>query len=407
VKVLLVNTVLGYSSTGKICQEIYETVVGEGHEAVVAYGRGEPNPPHVKFGSDVETGFHLLETRLFDRHGQGSHFSTQRLVDLMKSFRPDIVHLHNLHGYYLNVEMLFEYLELSGVKTIVTLHDCWLMTGHCAFFSYVDCQKWATLCEHCPQVSSYPNSLFLDRSTKNHLLKKHIFGKIPSSQIVLVAPSQWLCDVVSQSFLSKFSTRVINNGIDLSIFQSKMSEKEDPLKSVTVEKKFVVLAVASVWENRKGLRFVRELASLLPSECLVVVVGRVSPKDRFTSPNVVFIERTSSRDELATLYRRADVFVNTTMDDNYPTTNLESLACGTPVVTFDTGGSPESVTESTGIVVKKGDVPELVQAVLRIRLLGKNHFSESCVSQAKERFGNQLSSKRYLDLYHQLLQERA
>ncbi len=361
-KYLIINTVCGIRSTGRICADIADSLVSRGETVRVAYGR-EGIPARckdyaVRIGSDLDVKRHALSGRLFDGAGFGSRSATARFVEWVKSYDPDVIHLHNLHGYYINVEILFDYLKKCGKKLVWTLHDCWSFTGHCPYFEYVGCDRWLDGCGDCPQSMEYPSSL-VDRSSRNFRRKLSAFTDVPN--LTLVTPSSWLAELVGRSFLRDYPVEVINNGIDLGVFRPTES---DIKARYGIADRRLVLGVASEWSHRKGLDHMVALLQRLGGDYAVAVIG-VSEKQRRSLPqSVLAFERTSDAAELAAWYTAADVFANPTLEDNYPTTNLEAIACGTPVVTFDSGGSGESAAIH-GEVVPKGDVDAMCDAIRR------------------------------------------
>lgn len=367
-----------------------------GFDSYVAYGRwAMPSQSNlIRIGSKADYLWHGIESRLFDNHGQASRRATTAFLKEIDKISPDIIHLHNIHGYYLNYPLFFEYLSAVKTPVVWTLHDCWSFTGHCAHYAFCQCDRWETQCHHCPQKKTYPVSYLFDRSRQNFVDKKHYFT-LPE-KMVIVPVSNWLSGQVGKSFLKNYSRHVITNGIDTDVFRP-YDQNEIKEKSGWSNKK-LLLGVASTWSPRKGLADFIELASLLPDDYLIVLVG-LSEKQMENLPhNVIGISKTESATELAQLYSAADVFVNPTWEDSYPTTNLEALSCGTPVVTYRTGGSPESVKEGNGVIVDKGNLQQLKDALMQVR---KN--TESCRAYALQNFRMQDRFEGYIDLYNQLL----
>lgn len=359
-KVLEINTICGKGSTGRIACQIADVVVQNGGEATVAYGRDYYpqgcNVPVFRIGSDIGVKIHAGLSRITDRQGFYSKRATKRLIEFIEEYNPDIIHLHNLHGYYLNLPVLFSFLSIYNRPVVWTLHDCWAFTGHCSHFDYIGCDKWKTGCHHCPQKKRYPKSLILDQSKRNWEEKKRLFTLI--SNMTIVTPSYWLAGLVKESFLKKYPVEVIHNGVNLEVFKPTPSPwKED--HGIT---KPIVLACASLWDKRKGYSDVLKLSELLP-EYQIVIVGISKKQAKVLPSSVLGIQRTDSVEELVKIYSAADVFINPTYEDNFPTVNLEAIACGTPVITYDTGGSPECVDEKNGVVVPKGDMNELKNAI--------------------------------------------
>lgn len=360
-KILMINVVCGIRSTGRMCTDLASVLEEQGHEVKIAYGR--ENVPEqfqkyaVRIGNDRDVKLHGGKARVLDGAGFGSRQATIRFIEWVKKFEPDVIHLHNLHGYYIHMEILFEYLRNCGKKIIWTLHDCWSFTGHCVYFDYAGCGKWKTGCGKCPQKKEYPSCIGLGASKRNYQRKKSLFTGIPS--LTLVTPSRWLSGLVKQSFMAEYEVRVIPNGVDTKVFRSTENRLREKYK---LADKKVVLGVAAVWDRRKGLEDFVKLSKRLPAEYQIVLAGVTKEQAASLPDTMVTIEKTDNPKELAAWYTLADVFVNPTLEDNYPTTNLESIACGTPVVTYDTGGSSESAG-MFGVSVPKKDIDQLAEAV--------------------------------------------
>jgi putative colanic acid biosynthesis glycosyltransferase len=398
---LQINSVVNSGSTGRIAEEIGQTAIAAGWESYIAYGRNErpSSSKLIRIGSDKDVKLHGLQTRLFDRHGLGSKDATTALIRKVEDIKPDIVHLHNIHGYYINIEVLFLYLKKVNIPVIWTFHDCWPITGHCSHFTFVGCEKWKTQCYNCPQKTGYPASYLIDRSKKNFILKKELFNSL--SNLTLVPVSQWLSGVLEESFLQKYPIKVINNGINTEVF--KPSEGSAFRTKYSLDDKFILLGVASIWGERKGLNDFIELSKLLDSDFQIVLVGLTKKQIDQLPDNILGIERTESVDALADIYATSDAFINPTYEDTFPTTNLESQACGTPVITYKTGGSPEAIDESTGIVVEQGNMNKLVEAIYTIKKNGKQYYSDACVNRAHRLYKKEDRYKEYIDLYESLL----
>ena len=394
-KVALINTVCGYGSTGRICTNLADGLLFYNHEAKIYFGRGDVEEAHEKYasriGTSIDVSLHVLKARLFDGAGFGSASATIKLIHDLEANNPDIIHLHNLHGYYININILFEYLKKSNKPVIWTLHDCWSFTGHCAHFDYVNCQKWREECGSCPQKRIYPASYLLDRSNTNYQIKKKLFNSI--DKLILVTPSKWLAGKVKESFLSNAPVHVINNGIDLEKFQPTSSNFR---VRFGLNDKSIILGVAIGWDDRKGLQHFIDIAGKLDSKFQIVLVGISNKQSSLMPKNVITFSRTNSINELAELYSAADMFVNPTMQEVFGLVNLEALACGTPVITFDTGGSPECIDKSCGIVVQKGNVSELVRA---IKYMDKNKPETSDCRKRALLFDKNEKANEYIKLY--------
>ncbi len=360
-KILQINSVCGIGSTGRIATDIHAALQTKGIESHIMYGRGEPRAcdSAIKINSHLDFYSHALQTRLFDNHGLCSTKATQRAIEKIDLLQPDIVHLHNIHGYYLNVELLFNYFKQhSNIKVIWTLHECWSFTGHCAYFDFTGCEKWKVQCFSCPQKHTYPTSNLFDNSKINYQRKKAAFTGV--KDLTIITPSRWLADLVTQSFLKDYPVHVVSNGIDLTVFRPRVSEFRQKYQVVD---KFLIMGAASVWSLRKGFDDFISLAKMLPDNYRLVMVGLPQEKIKTLPSNIIGIHRTDNPIELAEIYSAVDVFFNPTYEDNYPTVNLEAIACGTPVITYNTGGSPESVSNEHGFVLGKGDIAAVVEVV--------------------------------------------
>ena len=362
-KILMINVVCGIRSTGRICTDLAEALEEHGHTVKIAYGRENVPEKYRRFayriGNDLDVKLSAAQARVFDSAGFGNRESTVRFIEWIREFDPDVINLHVLHGYWLNVEILFDYLRTCGKRIIWTMHDCWAFTGHCVHFAYAECEKWKKLCGNCPEKKEYPASVFLDRSEKNYKRKQAAFTGIPRLRII--TPSEWLADRVGESFLQEYPVSVIPNGVDIQVFHKTESDLREEYR---LDGKKVVLGVATSWRERKGLSVFPKLAEMLGEEYQIILIGLTEQQIRKLPGSVLGIRRTDNVRQLAAFYSLAEVYVNASFEENYPTTNLEAIACGTPVVTFDAGGSGESA-RLYGAVVPLGDVKALADAVRR------------------------------------------
>ena len=397
--ILQINSVCGIGSTGRIATDLHAILLSQEHQSTVAFGRYmAKNCNHtIRIGSRLDNYVHVIQTRLFDKHGLASAGATKNFIAKIKELNPDVIHLHNLHGYYLHIGLLFEYLKQANKPVIWTLHDCWAFTGHCAYFDFVGCERWKTECYDCPLKMEYPKS-FTDNSQSNYKVKKDVFLGV--EDLKLVTPSKWLAGLVKQSFLQDYPLVVINNGIDLSVFRPTPSPFRTNYK---LEDKFIVLGVASDFSERKGYGYFLELSKQLKQDEKLVLVGLSEKQITSLPTGVIGITKTNNTQELAEIYSAADVFINPTLEDNFPTTNLEALACGTPVVTFDSGGSPECLDASSGLVVERGDLRELVTAIATIRKKGKKLYTAHCQKRAQDWFDKDTRLAEYIELYKEYL----
>lgn len=392
-KVLMINSVCGIRSTGRICTDIAEVLEANGHETKIVYGR-ERVPQifekySVRIGNEFDIKCNALKARFFDNEGFNAKNMTKKLIAYIDDYKPDMIHLHNLHGYYVNIELLFTYLSHTHIPIVFTMHDCWAITGHCAYFTMEKCEKWKVEgCSKCPQKKKYPSSYVCDSSARNWTKKKHLFSLLPN--MMIVTPSKWLAKLVSTSYLQKNPISVIPNGIDINVFRLTESDFRTRYR---VKDKKIVLGVASIWDERKGLPDILKLSELLDEKYKLIIVGLTKKQIGKLPSNIIGIEQTNSIKEIAEIYTAADVFFNPTYEDNYPTTNLEARSCGTPVITYRTGGSPESAGENA-IVVEQGD---LLATLSAIQMITRNQIEVS--EDDRMQFSKEAMAKKYLELY--------
>lgn len=361
-KVMYINAVCGTGSTGNIIADLIEWLRANSDQGMCAYGVGQARKVMIgesyKFNTKAGYYFHNALSRITDHTGLYSKCQTRKLIRKIRRFDPDVIHLHNLHGYYVNYEILFRYLSSSGKKLVWTLHDCWAMTGHCTHFVTADCEQWKTGCETCPLLREYPICYTRGDVQGNYARKKAAFTS--PANMTIVTPSRWLGDLAKQSFLGKYPIEVIPNGIDTDIFRPRES---DFRRRHALEDKKIVLGVANVWSDKKGLRDFYWLAEHLPEDYRIVLVGLTEQQRTELPENILGITRTADAVQLAEIYTAANVFVNPTYEDTFPTVNLEAQACGTPVVTYDVCGCPETVQDGCGMTVLCGNKEMLLQQV--------------------------------------------
>ena len=393
-KVLQINT-FGNLSTGKIAVDIYRTLRANGHEGAVAFARNEVpgDVPSFKIGNSLSVYTDGVLTRLTDKAGHYSKGATEKLIKQIKEYDPDIIHLHNLHGYYINVSMLFDFLKDAGKPVVWTLHDCWAYTGHCCYYSMAGCDKWKlTGCSKCPQKKAYPASIFKDNSSKNFSEKNQMFHSVKNLHLVCV--SKWLDNELKDSFLNDLPSRVIYNGIDTSVF--KPSSGNFRIKSNMGDKR-IVLGVASTWDTRKGLADFIELSKILDERYKIVLVG-LNDKQKASLPdNMIGIGRTDGPKELAEIYSSSNVLFNASVEETFGLPNVESLACGTPVVAYNCTGIPETMTEDDGFIVEPHDLQSVAQKIGEICDTGKR------IEVSSFRFPKDKTYEAYMKLYEELV----
>ena len=401
-KLLQINITANWGSHGKIAEGIGNVVMSHGWESHVAYGRwANPSSSQLyHIGSMMDERIHGVGSRLFDNHGLMSKRATIQLLNYVEQLNPDIIHLHNIHGYYLNYPELFSFFSQANKPVVWTLHDCWPYTGHCAHYMYVHCDRWKTHCEFCPQKRSYPASLLLDCSYRNYDMKKQAFLSVPN--LTLVPVSKWLEGDLRQSFLKDCRIQQIYNGIDINVFKPQTDTKAIMEKYNIPSGKRVLLGVASNWW-RKGFEDFLQLRRLLDDKYVIVLVGLDEKRMKSLPKGVIGIRRTENVTDLCGLYSLADAFLNLTLEDNMPTTNLEALACGTPVITYRTGGSPEAIDELTGNVVMQGNLEAVCKLVESVCNRGETVYASACRQRVLDKFCSSKQFEKYYDLYCQLL----
>ena len=393
-KVLQINT-FGNLSTGKIAVDIYRTLRARGNEGAVAFARNEVpgDVPSFKIGNPLSVYTDGVLTRLTDKAGHYSKGATEKLIKQIKEYDPDIIHLHNLHGYYINVPMLFDYLKEADKPVVWTLHDCWAYTGHCCYYSMAGCDKWKlTGCSKCPQKKAYPASIFKDNSSKNFSEKNQMFHSVKNLHLVCV--SKWLDNELRASFLKDIPSRVIYNGIDTSVF--KPSSGNFRIK-YNVGDKRIVLGVASTWDTRKGLADFIGLSKILDERYKIVLVG-LNDKQKASLPdNMIGIGRTDGPKELAEIYSASNVLFNASVEETFGLPNVESLACGTPVVAYNCTGIPETMTENDGYIVEPHDLKTVALKIGEICDAGKR------IEVSSFRFPKDKTYEAYMKLYEELV----
>lgn len=405
-KLLQINPVIRTNtSTGRIMQEIGELAMANGWESYIAYSGGRdgirPCKSHLMpVGSKISVALHGLWTRITDRHGLASNLATKRFIKEIERLQPDVIHIHNIHGYFLNYKILFDYLKRADIPVIWTIHDCWIYTGHCYYYSSIQCGRWKTGCGKCPQQRQFPTSWFVDCSRQNFKDKSIAFNSI-KDKLTIVPVSKWIRGEMAQSFMKDCHYQVIHNGIDLNIFDVQPDDRAVREKYGLGDRN-IILGLASIWSKEKGWDDFVRMAEMLNEDEVIVMVGVSEEQQKRLPKNIVAIRRTENVRQLAELYSAATAFVNPTWQDNYPTVNLEAIACGTPVVTYRTGGSVEVITEDTGRIVEQGDVAGLLAAVREIAEKGKVQYTAKCRAFALENFRKEDRYADYLKLYESL-----
>lgn len=392
-KVFQINT-CGNLSTGGLAVEIARGLIRRGDDSIVAYARNEiaQDVPCYKIGNQFDILFHAVMTRLTDRTGFFSKDATCKLIDEIKGYNPDIIQLHNLHGYYLNIQILFDFLKEYQKPVVWTLHDCWAFTGHCAYFDYVQCEKWKEECYKCPNRLQYPKS-FIDNASENYEKKKNLFTSV--TNLTLVVPSVWLRERVEKSFLQSFPVKVVYNGIDLEQFNYEVKKMQFRQKN-HIDDKIIILGVASVWSERKGLETFVQLSKRLPEPYRIVLVGLNAKQKKKLPPNIIGIERVESKKELAEIYADADIFLNPSKEETFGLTTIEALACGTySIVLRDTACA--EIAELNGGKVVDGTIESIERAIYSAnKVIDKPQIDERL-------FSKEVYVEKMLDIYNHCL----
>lgn len=397
--ILQINAV-NFGSTGKIMLQISKKGEEKGYSSIVACPKSRENTQHspknqVFIGSRFSRNLHRLVAKYVGLQDCFSLFSTAVFLRKVNKIKPNLLQLHNLHGCYINLPLLFRYIKRKEIPVVWTLHDCWAFTGQCPYFTIVKCDKWKTGCYGCCQYKQYPASN-VDLTKRMWKLKRKWFTGVEN--MTIVTPSQWLADLVKESYLKDYPVKVIHNGIDLSVFKPTESKFRENY-GIAADKQ-ILLGVAFGWGKRKGLDVFVELANRLDkNKYQIVLVGTDDDVDKQLPENIISIHRTQNQQELAEVYTAADLFVNPTREEVLGLVNVESLACGTPVITFNSGGSPECIDDTCGSIIDCDDVGALEREIVRI-YTDKPYSAESCIERAKafdmnERFDD------YIKLYEE------
>lgn len=402
-KILQINSSCNRGSTGRIAEQIGCTAKARGYDCYMAYGRYyQPSSLKViKMGDKWSNMFHVAISRVFDNHGLLSSGPTRNLIKQVQEIKPDIIHLHNIHGYFLNYRILFDYLIQSNIPVIWTLHDCWAFTGHCAYFDYAGCERWKTGCHPaCPCKSGYPKSILIDATEKNYRLKQELFTSV--EKLTLVPVSEWLGGIVKESFLKKYPVKVIHNGIDLDKF--KPTDDNGVLREkYSLDGKRVLLGVASIWDERKGLKEYIQLSKLLSDDIRIVLIGLAEKQIQTLPHNIIGLACTENQQELAQWYTIADIVLNLSYEETFGMTTVEGFGCGTPGIVYNKTASPELAFDGICKVVEAGNIEQLNTTIIDMLRGNREEYRKACRKRAEEEYGMEKTYSEYVDLYDSLL----
>jgi len=402
-RILYINESLNTGSTGHIVEQLGLAALERGYECLVAHGARYVHPtmlPHYCFSSKMTEYTHGLLSLLYNAHGLGSKMATHRLIRHISQWKPDIIHLHNIHGYYINYPILFDFLRSANIPVVWTLHDCWTVTGRCAHFTASGCSQWQTQCVHCPNYSDYPRSLTTRNTATNYETKKRTF--VGLSNLTIVPVSNWLGDIIARSFLQDYPCDVIQNGIDTSLFRPLVSAWRSRWKA---RNKTVILGVASQWTSAKGWNDWMRLAHNLDNRYRIVLVGVSDTQKRQLPDNCFGIKRTDATDELVRIYSAADIYINLAHQEAFGLTLMEAMACGTPCISYRTTAIPEITSPDVCTMVEVGDIDAVIQAIHQAERQFKKQCQETCIQHVTTRFNQQDKINQYLNLYTKLLHE--
>lgn len=402
IKILQINVDADIGSNGGIARDIGSLVAQHGWESYIAYGRNVLPNQHstlIKIGNKFDIYLHALQARVFDNSGLGSFYTTKKFLKIIDEINPNIVHLHNIHGYYVNYRLLVSYLKHKNIPIVWTLHDCWPFTGHCAYFDMVDCEKWKTNCYNCQLMKYYPKSLFFDRSNDNYVIKRELFTSL--SNLTIVTVSKWLGSLVSESFLSKYPLEIIYNGVDTDIFKYKENDIKNKLGIVG---KKVLLAVAANWTTEKGLLDYYKLSDLISNDYKIVLLGLNDQQLKECPLSIIGIKKTSNISELVDYYSMSDIVLNLSYQETFGMTTIEGMACGAPVITGNKTASPELLSEDTGCIVEPGNIPQVLSAIEYIEKKGgRVEYASKCRTRVLRFFDKNENYMLYYNLYNKLL----
>jgi putative colanic acid biosynthesis glycosyltransferase len=399
-KIVHINTTAYAGSTGRICGDLAEMMIADGHDVVIGYGRATRGgqAPTVKIGDNLDIYWHVLGTKILDRHGLHSNRTTKSFLRWLDDYSPDVVHIHNLHGYYMQYEVLFAYLKKKNVAVVWTLHDCWPFTGHCCYYERVDCEKWKSGCHHCPLLWLYPASLGYDGSARNFYRKKIAFNDVEKMHLAPV--SKWMSAQIESSFLAEYDRTVIYNGVNQDIFRPR--DANYLVTKYNLVGKKVILGVANEWSDGKGLWLFKQLAADPLPDTMIVLIGLHAKQQKELPQHVIALSRTTNQEELAMWYSLADVFVTPSKAESFGLVVAEAMSCGTPCVVNRKAAMAELVDESTGRLADDR-YESYREAIIEVLRLGKQDFAKKCLDKAMQEFDLRHQLEAYKHLYIEMV----
>jgi glycosyltransferase involved in cell wall biosynthesis len=397
-----INVDANNGSNGSIARDIGTIALSKGWKSYIAFGRRSIpcDSELIRIGNKADLFVHGLLTRFFDMHGLGSVFATKRLIRQMKRIKPDIVHLHNIHGYFLNYKLLFEYLNKEQIPVVWTFHDCWPFTGHCGHFTNVQCFRWLRECGDCPMKKRYPASLWLDRSRQNFQLKKRLFTTPAVDKLYITTVSEWLKSLVEQSFFAKYPIHVIFDGIDTESFIPRESNLR---QQYGLQDKFVLISAAANWSKSKGWDDYIKLSTILPNDCVIMLLGVTPEQQRSLPTNIIGVQRVEGKSKLAEYYSMGDILLNLSYQETFGMTTAEAMACGTPGISYNVTACPELISPETGLVVEPGNMDQILSAIATIKQNGKHHYSDACRKRVLDNFDFKKVNHRFFEIYDEIL----
>lgn len=397
-KILHINAVNGIRSTGRLCSELIEYLNSNGHKAYIAYSDGIKAKGY-KIGTKLDRKCHGVLSRITGKQGYFSYLATYRLLKYMESLRPDIIHLHNLHGNYINIKMLLKYIAKKDIATVISLYDCWFFTGKCCHYTMEECYKWKEECKHCPRLHKDNPSWFFDRSKKMYYDKKNLLGQIKN--LAVLGASDWITGEAKQSFLknAKIISRIYY-WVDFDVFQPVFAE--DLRQSMKLMDKFVILGVASFWTADKGFYEFLRLSKKLPENMVIILIGNIK-ENIGEYKKLIHIRETHDKSEMVRFYSMADVVLNLSAEETFGLVTAEALACGTPVIALNSTSNPELIGASCGYVVEKNDRKDLYRKINLVYRNTKNYYSKHCINHANNSFNKANCINEYIKLYHGLI----